>query len=72
MGSDTDYWYDTTMSVSGHTLALVSFNCGTPFDQKSYGFTASGEDLSYFAFSGGLDGTGELLTIVSYRRTCRR
>jgi hypothetical protein len=71
-GTDTNVWYDTTVQAAGHTLTFVSFDCGESFGVTSYGYTASGGDFSYFAYSGSADGAGDLQTVVRYRRTCWR
>jgi hypothetical protein len=71
-GSNTSFWYDTTMSAAGHTLTFASFDCGSSFNVASYGYTASGDDFTYFAYAGMADGTGALQTIVHYRRSCWR
>jgi hypothetical protein len=68
---DTDYWYDSTTRTSGHTLSFVSFDCAV-IPVLSYGYTADGDEFTYFAYTGGEDGSGNLETIATYRRTCRR
>jgi hypothetical protein len=69
-GTDTNYWYDTTVSAAGHTLSIVEICAAVPLP-RSYGYTASGDDFTYFRFSNE-DGTGGLTNVVTYRRTCRR
>ena len=70
--ADAGLWYDTTMRATGHTLTFVSFDCGDNFQVVSYGYTASGDDFTYFAYSDNADGAGYLQTVVRYRRTCWR
>ena len=65
-------WYDTTMRATGHTLTFVSYDCGDNFQVVSYGYTASGDDFTSFAYSDNADGAGYLQTVVRYRRTCWR
>ncbi len=71
-GSSAELWYDTTMRATGHTLTFVSFTCGDNFPVVSYGYTASGDEFTYFAYSDNADGAGFLQTVVRYRRTCWR
>ncbi len=71
-GADTNLWYDTTMRVSGHTLTFVSYDCGDTFVLISYGYTATDDSFTYFAYSDNADGAGYLQTVVRYRRTCWR
>ena len=39
---------------------------------QSWGYTASGNDLVLFDFTGQADGVGTLDSIDTYRRTCTR
>jgi hypothetical protein len=71
-GADTSLWYNTTMRAAGHTLTFVSYDCGESFQVMSYGYTATGDEFTYFAYSDNADGVGYLQTVVRYRRTCRR
>jgi hypothetical protein len=71
-GTETDYWYDTTLTASGHTLTFSSWDCGASFGVKSYGYSASGDEFVYFAYFGDADGSGELQNAGTYRRTCWR
>jgi len=71
-GNESNFWYNTTNSVSGHTLMNVGQPCGGATLPGSYGYTASGDDFTYFRYSGGMDGSGDLTTVVTYHRTCRR
>jgi hypothetical protein len=71
-GTDTGLSYDTTVQAAGHTLTFVSFDCSSSFGVTSYGYTAGGDDFTYFAYYDGADGAGDLQTVVRYRRTCRR
>jgi hypothetical protein len=71
-GTDTNASYDTTVQAAGHTLTFASFDCGSSFGVTSYGYTASGDDFTYFAYTGSADGAGDLQTVVRYRRTCWR
>ncbi len=70
--AETNLWYDTTMRVSGHTLTFVSYDCGDTFVVVSYGYTATADSFTYFAYSDNADGAGYLQTVVRYRRTCWR
>jgi hypothetical protein len=71
-GVDTNLYYDTTMRAAGHTLTFVSYDCGDTFQVVSYGYTATDESFTYFAYSDNADGAGYLQTVVRYRRTCWR
>jgi hypothetical protein len=71
-GGDAGLSYDTTVQAAGHTLTFASFDCSSSFGVSSYGYTASSGDFTYFAYSGGADGSGDLQTVVRYRRTCWR
>jgi len=66
------FWYDTTMRAAGHTLTFVAFECGESFGITSYGYTASVDEFTYFAYANNADGAGILQTVVRYRRTCWR
>jgi hypothetical protein len=70
--SDADLWYDTTMRAAGHTLTFVSYDCGDNLRTTSYGYTATTDELTLFAYSNSADGAGDLQTVVRYRRTCWR
>jgi hypothetical protein len=71
-GSDTNFWYDTTVRASGHTLTFVSYDCGDVYTITSYGYTASADEFTYFSYSDNADGAGYLQFVVRYRRTCWR
>ena len=53
-------------------LQVASFDCGESFGVTSYSYTASGDLFTYFAYSGGAAGAGDLQSVVRYRRTCWR
>jgi hypothetical protein len=71
-GGEGDYWFDTTMTASGHTLTFASYDCGGGLNMRSWGYTASGNDLVLFDFTGQADGVGALDSIDTYRRACTR
>jgi hypothetical protein len=70
--ADVDLWYDTTMRAAGHTLTFVAFDCGDNQQIASYGYTATADEFTYFAYANNADGAGVLQFIVRYRRTCWR
>ena len=70
--ADTSLWYDTTMRAAGHTLTFVSYDCGDNIQIVSYGYTATDDSFTYFAYANNADGAGILQTVVRYRRTCWR
>ena len=65
-------WYDTTMRAAGHTLTFVAFDCGESFGVTSYGYTATADEFTYFAYANNAADAGILQTVVRYRRTCWR
>ncbi len=64
--------YDTTMSYGGHTATFVSEDCGGGLSIHSYGYSASGDDLTFFDYQSGFDSNGTLLAIDGYHRRCTR
>src|SRR6185436_20672199 len=66
------FWYDTTMRAAGHTLTFVAFDCGESFGVTSYGYTATADEFTYFAYANNAADAGILQTVVRYRRTCWR
>jgi hypothetical protein len=64
--------YDTTMSYGGHTATFVSTSCGGGLAIHSYGYTAAGDDLTFFDYQGEFDGSGTLLAVDGYHRSCTR
>jgi hypothetical protein len=67
-----DRRYDTANSASGHTFSLLYFPCGSAFGVQSYGYTATGDELVFFDYSGLIDGNGDVTSVDTYRRTCTR
>jgi hypothetical protein len=63
--------YDTTASATGHTLTFLSYNCGKQLLDESYGYSASGEQLTFYNNAEAPD-PGTLIAVDTYRRTCTR
>jgi hypothetical protein len=70
-GSDLVIKYDTTASAAGHTLTFLSYTCGNQIGDGSYGYSASGDELTFFNNTESLQ-PGTLVAVDSYRRTCMR
>jgi hypothetical protein len=70
-GTDLVIKYDTTASATGHTLTFLSYNCGNQIGDGSYGYSASGDELTFFDNAETLP-PGPLVAVDTYRRTCTR
>jgi hypothetical protein len=54
-------------------LAVAGCGGGSPAGGiYSYGYTATGDDLTFFNYTGGSDGNGDVFSVDRYRRTCAR
>jgi hypothetical protein len=68
----TDLRYDTQNTVSGHTFRFDSAFCSASLAIASYAYTAAGDDLIFFDYTGLADGNGDVSSVDTYRRTCTR
>ena len=60
---------NTTVMPTGSTIAVVASTCGE-LGTTSYRYTATGTDLVIYHYDP--SGSGALVNVYTYRRTCRR
>jgi hypothetical protein len=65
-GGALEFRYDTRDHIVGSTLLLDQLLCET-VGNRSYGYTASGDELVLFTNAG-----SDIIGVDTYRRTCRR
>jgi hypothetical protein len=70
-GADATVKYDTTASVAGHTITFLAYTCGNEIGIPSFGYTASGDELTFYDNAEALQ-VGAVVSVDTYGRTCTR